>query len=127
MIVDVYAHWSDIPPIYRLYVDDCMIVERTFSGPSYQNYITESIACHLTVGVHVLRIENCTENGWFELKNFSTDNEKSATLKNDDLTKITFTVDSDISPELSNLNRIQIQQQEILRQQQMLLRQQQTQ
>ena len=43
--VDVYSHWSDDPPIYRIYVDNEMLVERTFGWPSYQNYITEHMYC----------------------------------------------------------------------------------
>ena len=124
---DVYAHWSETPPVYRIYVDDCMMTERTFGWPSYQNYLTEKMSCELIVGVHKLRIENCKNHGTFELKNFTIDNEKSVTLKSDDLTEITFTVDSGISSEMSNLNRIHLQQEAILREQQMLLRQQQTQ
>jgi hypothetical protein len=123
---DVYAHWGDIPPIYRIYVDDCMLVERTFTWPSYQFYLKENLICDLEMGVHKLRIENCTESGSFELKNFQIDKSKTSTMKNGNNTEITFTVDSDLSPELSNLNRIQVQQEALRREQQMLMRQQQT-
>jgi hypothetical protein len=123
---DVYAHWGDTPPIYRIYIDDCMMVERTFSWASYQFYLIEHLTCDLEMGVHTLRIENCSELSTFELKNFQIDKPRSSMMKNGDNTEITFTVDSDISPELSNLNRIQVQQEALRREQQMLMRQQQT-
>ena len=72
--VDVYGHWSDNPPIYRIYVDNEMLTERTFGWPSYQNYITEHIYCDLDTGVHTLSLENLSADGRFELDKFTVDN-----------------------------------------------------
>jgi hypothetical protein len=69
--VDVYGHWSDTPPIYRIYVNNEMLVERTFGWPSYQNYITEHMNCDLDTGVHTLCLENLDLKSRFELKNFN--------------------------------------------------------
>lgn len=71
--VDVYSHWSDNPPIYRIYVDNEMLVERTFGWPSYQNYITEHMYCDLDTGVHTLCLENLDSNSRFELEFFTVD------------------------------------------------------
>jgi len=71
--VDVTCHWSDIPPVYRIYVDSDLITERVFSWPGYHNYIKENLICHLNSGIHKLRIQNCTGSGTFELKNFEVD------------------------------------------------------
>ena len=68
--VDVYSHWSDDPPIYRIYVDGEMLVERTFGWPSYQNYITEHMYCDLASGVHTLCLENLDCRSRFELEQF---------------------------------------------------------
>jgi len=68
--VDVHAHWSDNPPIYRLYVNDEMFSERTFGWPSYQIYIKEHMCCELETGVHTLRLENLDSSGRFELDDF---------------------------------------------------------
>jgi hypothetical protein len=68
--VDVHAHWSSDPPVYRIYVNNEMLVERTFGWPSYQMYLTEHIACDLDTGVHTLTLENLNSNGRFELENF---------------------------------------------------------
>lgn len=71
--VDVYSHWSDHPPIYRIYVDGEMLVERTFGWPSYQNYIREHMYCDLDTGVHTLCLENLDPNSRFELEYFTID------------------------------------------------------
>lgn len=71
--VDVYSHWSDDPPIYRIYVDGEMLVERTFGWPSYQNYITEHMYCDLATGVHTLWLENLDSRSRFELEHFRVD------------------------------------------------------
>lgn len=71
--VNVYSHWSDKPPIYRIYIDDEMLVERTFGWPSYQNYITEHMYCDLDTGVHTLKLENLDSNSRFELECFTID------------------------------------------------------
>ena len=68
--VDVHAHWSDEPPVYRLFVNDEMFTERTFGWASYQWYITEHICCDLDTGVHTLRLENLGTESRFELDNF---------------------------------------------------------
>jgi hypothetical protein len=71
--VDVYGHWSDNPPDYRIYVNDEMMIERTFGWPSYQNYITEHMYCNLDTGVHTLRLENLDANSRFDLASFTVD------------------------------------------------------
>jgi hypothetical protein len=71
--VDVHGHWSDSPPIYRIYVDNEMMIERTFGWPSYQNYITEHMYCDLDTGVHTLSLENLDTNSRFELDHFTLD------------------------------------------------------
>lgn len=73
LVVDVHSHWSDSPPVYRIYVDDEMLVERTFGWPSYQNYVTEHIYCDLDTGVHTLRLENLSTDGRFDLELFTID------------------------------------------------------
>lgn len=74
LAVDVYGHWTETPPIYRIYVDEEMLVERTFGWPSYQNYIREHMYCDLETGVHTLRLENLLTNCRFDLDCFTVDN-----------------------------------------------------
>ncbi|CAB4133626.1 hypothetical protein UFOVP257_348 [uncultured Caudovirales phage] len=61
IVADVHCHWSNTPPSYRLYVDEDMLYERTFGWAGYQSYIEERIVCELDAGIHVLRVENCSD------------------------------------------------------------------
>jgi hypothetical protein len=72
--VDVHAHWSDTPPVYRIYVNNEMLVERTFGWPSYQIYLIEHMFCDLDTGVHTLTLENLDTNSRFELENLKINN-----------------------------------------------------
>lgn len=70
MSVDVHCHWSENAPTYRIYINNDMLTERTFRWPGYQNYIKEHLICKLPTGLHTLKIENCSGNGSFSLKDF---------------------------------------------------------
>jgi hypothetical protein len=72
--VDVQCSWSEDSPIYRLYVDEDMITERTFAWPGYKVYIKENLICDLDKGRHELRIENCSPKGSFNLENVFVEN-----------------------------------------------------
>lgn len=69
--VDVHAHWNDIPPIYRLYIDNELFTERTFGWTSYQFFLKEHLHCDLDTGVHKLKLENLDKTARFELENFT--------------------------------------------------------
>jgi hypothetical protein len=95
--VDVYGHWSDNPPIYRIYVDNEMLVERTFGWPSYQNYITEHMYCDLDTGVHTLILENLDPNSRFELGYFAVNKQpvnKNLLKTNDNKIEWRFIIDN---------------------------------
>ena len=68
--VDVKCHWSENPPIYRIYIDGDLITERTFGWPGYDTFLRENIICNLDSGIHNINIENCSPNGSFLLENF---------------------------------------------------------
>lgn len=91
--VDVKCHWSESPPVYRLYVNDDLITERTFAWPGYNIFIRENIICELEKGLHSLYIENCSDTGVFSLENFTmseySDSLRSSTA-NDRTCRITF-------------------------------------
>lgn len=69
--VEVYRllRWNGDAPVYRIYVNDEMLIERTFSWPSHQNYIKEQLFCNLDTGVHTFKLENLDSTGNFEVKN----------------------------------------------------------
>lgn len=98
--IDVYGHWNNKPPVYRIFIDDEMVTERTFGWPSYQNYITEHIACDLDTGVHTLRLQNLDEQSRFEIENFLVNNElvdKNFLQKKDNFIDWQFVVDNEIA------------------------------
>jgi|688.fasta_scaffold1131103_2 hypothetical protein len=76
--VAVHAHWNDTAPVYRIYVDDDLLTERTFGYQSYQFYILEHILCNLDDGTHYLKLVNLSHNSRFELKNFHVDDQPIA-------------------------------------------------
>ena len=90
--VNVNCHWSDSPPIYRNSVDSDLLTERTFSWPGYQNYIRENLICHLSPGLHSVRIENCSANGMFELTNLEVEGDSNCLQSNSQGKQLTFIV-----------------------------------
>ena len=68
--VDVWCKWDTTPPVYRLYVDDHLLTERTFTWETSRHYIREHIEVLLDNGWHEVRIEDCS-NGRAK---FITDN-----------------------------------------------------
>lgn len=78
---DLYCHWSHKEPVYRIYVDEDLITERTFSWPGFQNYVRENFAIAVKHGEHFLRIENLNPNtAKFTVKRVRVD-EKDADIK----------------------------------------------
>lgn len=70
MEIDVHAHWTDDPPVYRIFVDEELITERRFVWKSYEFHIKEHLCCNLATGVHTLKLENVSRTGRFELDQF---------------------------------------------------------
>lgn len=59
--VDVWCKWENTPPVYRVYVDDQLLTERTFIWETSRHYIREHIEVFLDEGWHEVRIENCSK------------------------------------------------------------------
>lgn len=76
--IDVYCQWSDVAPAYRIYVDDDMITERAFRFPGDDFFIKEYLTCNLDPGLHSLRLEQCSPNGQFSIKNIVVDDRPNA-------------------------------------------------
>lgn len=72
--IDVSCHWNESPaPVYRLYVNEDLLTERTFVWPGYKNYIRENIVLDVNPGIHTVWIENVSNNGAFVLDNLSVE------------------------------------------------------
>lgn len=75
---DLYCHWGEKEPSYRIYVDNDLITERTFSWPGFQIFIRENVIVNLEPGKHSVRIENLDPTiSKFEIKNVKVDNQSA--------------------------------------------------
>jgi hypothetical protein len=75
--VDVHAHWSEKPPVYRVFVDDNLLTERDFIW-SGGTFIRENIIVNLEAGSHTVKIEQTGGNGTVTAKNIVVDGISSA-------------------------------------------------
>jgi len=71
--VDVYAHWGDKPPVYRVYVDNDLLTERSFIWPGNKEYVKENILVNLSAGEHSIIVEQYGDNGTITAKNITVD------------------------------------------------------
>ena len=63
-----------VPPSYRIYVDDDLITERTFTWNPTTDYVEEHVAVEARLGSHTLRVENITPKlGTFVVENLQVD------------------------------------------------------
>lgn len=70
---DIYTHWGETPPRYRIYVDRELLTERDFIWPGHEVYIRENIVVNLKPGSHLLQIEQIGSNGKIQIKNITLD------------------------------------------------------
>jgi len=67
--VDVYCHWSEKPPVYRVYVDNDLLTEREFIWPGSEIFLRENILVNLEPGTHCVKIEKISTHGTITAKN----------------------------------------------------------
>lgn len=70
---DVYAHWGEAHPCYRVYVDNDLLTERNFIWQGHEIYVRENIVVDLEPGCHELRIEQVGNHGKLQVKNIVVD------------------------------------------------------
>jgi len=75
LVFSVHCFYDQpVPPSYRIYVDDDLITERTFSWNPTTDYIEEHVAVNARPGPHTLRVENITPKlGTFVVENLRVD------------------------------------------------------
>lgn len=69
--LDVYCDNSDQNPVYRLYVDNDLLTERTWTWHSYEVFIRENIEIETPAGQHQIRVEKVSGPGNFITKNLT--------------------------------------------------------
>ena len=69
--LDILSRHFMSHPVYRIYVNNDLIVERTYGWPA-EHYIQETLIVNVLPGQHILRVENPGSNflANFELRNF---------------------------------------------------------
>jgi hypothetical protein len=67
--VDLYASWGDVPPCYRVYMDNDLLTERDFIWNGTEKFIRENIIVKLGPGAHALRIEQINNSGTLRAEN----------------------------------------------------------
>lgn len=67
--LDVWCDYVGDPPIYRVYVDDELLTERTFIWSSKDQYIREHIEVNLEPGKHTVSIHGGCEE-WPNISKF---------------------------------------------------------
>jgi hypothetical protein len=63
LTIDVFCqkNW-DSSPVYRIYVDNDLLTERTWIWPSYEIFIKENILVDLDPGKHRIAVQTCGPN-----------------------------------------------------------------
>jgi hypothetical protein len=69
--VDVYCTRSENTPSYRVYVDEEMLTERSWTWPAYEIFIKEQIEVDLEPGAHRVSIRECNCEAVFNAVNFT--------------------------------------------------------
>lgn len=74
---DVYCdHSSSGTPVYRVYVDNDLLTERSWIWPAYEVYIRENVEVDIEPGQHEIRIEKCGTAGNFTVKRITINNQE---------------------------------------------------
>jgi len=79
---DLWCKWSKAPPTYRLYCDNDLLTERTYTFDNKKAFVRELVKVKVEEGEHEVVVENLhPELGAFELRNIWIDGAKSDTTR----------------------------------------------
>ena len=79
---DLYCKWSKAPPSYRLYCDDDLLTERTYTFDNRKAFVRELSKVELPVGEYEFVLENLhPELGTFDIRNIWIAGKETDTLK----------------------------------------------
>jgi hypothetical protein len=68
LTVGVYCVRGEGNPTYRIYVDDEMLAERTWTWPAYEVYVKEFVDVNVESGAHRLEVKACNCDDVFYMK-----------------------------------------------------------
>ena len=68
---ELWCNWSDKPPAYRVYINDDLMTERTYTFNNNEEYLEERVPLLTKSGAHFLTIVNLdADRSSFTIKNF---------------------------------------------------------
>lgn len=74
--LDVYCDTTQHgTPVYRVYVDNDLLTERSWIWPAYEIFIQENLEVDIEPGAHQVRIENCGAETVFRPRNLTVNGE----------------------------------------------------
>jgi hypothetical protein len=73
--VDVYCNRSEGEPSYRVYVDDEMLTERSWTWAAYDVFIREHIEVNVEPGAHRLYVRESNCDPVFQTQNMTVNGE----------------------------------------------------
>ena len=72
---ELWCEWSGEPPSYRVYINNDLMTERTYTFDNSQEYLEERVPLLTKSGAHFLKIDNLnSDNATFTIKNFKVNN-----------------------------------------------------
>lgn len=71
LTIDVYCDRGEGDPSYRVYVDDELLTERSWTWPGYEVLVREHVAVDVEPGAHRLWITECNCDPVFHAKNMT--------------------------------------------------------
>jgi len=91
LTIDVYCDSLVGHNAYRLYVDDELLTERTWSWPSYEIFIRENIEVRVGPGRHLVRLVNLGPTTNFRFNNLTL-NQQLFKKNTENASEVSFTV-----------------------------------
>lgn len=78
--VDIYCSWDAQPQVYRIYVDNELLTERTYLWRNPDQFVRENIVISAEPGDHEFKLESVDTNfTGFQWQNFTINNQPIAT------------------------------------------------
>jgi hypothetical protein len=79
---DLYCKWAKAPPSYRLYCDNDLLTERTYTFDNRKAFVRELSKVELPVGEYEFVLENLhPELGTFDIRNIWIAGKETNSLK----------------------------------------------
>lgn len=81
---EIYCNWDQQAPVYRVYVDQDLLTERTYKWVNPEQFVCERIVVNLESGMHELRIQavDSADQDKFSVKNVHINHQPAPYVNN---------------------------------------------